>query len=107
MWPNREPTPAGVTMREGIPHWPAYTNEKKEFMAINKYWAVKHDYSLVITQHRDHAIVQVLIILSFLWQYYTITVDKAGPRAVSPETAKECASTYWKSKRERRNKMKN
>ncbi|EFX79248.1 hypothetical protein DAPPUDRAFT_225204 [Daphnia pulex] len=80
-----EPTPEGVTMREGIPKWPAYTNEKKEFMAINKYWAVKHDYSL----------------------YYTITVDKAGPRTVSPETAEECASTYWKSKRERRNKMKN
>jgi len=80
-----EPTPEGVPMRQGIPHWPAYTNEKKEFMAINKYWAVKHDYSL----------------------YYTITVDKAGPRTVSPETAEECASTYWKSKRERRNKMKN
>lgn len=59
-------------MREGIPHWPAYTNEKKEFMAINKYWAVKHDYSLVnYTQQRDNAIVQLLIIMRFLW--YSIT----------------------------------
>ena len=45
----REPTPDGVTMREGIPKWPAYTHEKKEFMAINKYWSVKNDYSLVLT----------------------------------------------------------
>ena len=35
-------------MRDGIPKWPAYTYEKKEFMAINKYWSVKNDYSLVI-----------------------------------------------------------
>lgn len=75
-----EPTPEGVQMREGIPKWPPYTHEKKEFMAINKYWSVKNDYSL----------------------YYTVTVDKAGPRAVDPETAKECANAYWKSKKERR-----
>lgn len=47
----REPTPDGVPMREGIPKWPAYTHEKKEFMAINKYWSVKNDYSLVLTSH--------------------------------------------------------
>jgi hypothetical protein len=35
-------------MRDGIPKWPAYTYEKKEFMAINKYWSVKNDYSLVL-----------------------------------------------------------
>ena len=34
-------------MREGIPHWPAYTEEKKEFMAIDRYWNVRNDYSLV------------------------------------------------------------
>ena len=34
-------------MREGIPNWPAYTEEKKEFMAIDRYWNVRNDYSLV------------------------------------------------------------
>ena len=53
MRPNREPTPDGVTMRDGIPKWPAYTDEKKEFMAINKYWAVKNDYTKVIIERRD------------------------------------------------------
>jgi hypothetical protein len=53
MRPNREPTPDGVTMRNGIPKWPAYTDEKKEFMAINKYWAVKNDYTKVIMEQRD------------------------------------------------------
>ncbi|XP_046648524.1 bile salt-activated lipase-like [Daphnia pulicaria] len=76
-----DPTPAGVPMREGIPHWPPYTHEKKEFMAINKYWSVKNDYTL----------------------YYTVTVDKAGPRIVSPETKQECASAYWESKKKRHN----
>ena len=47
--PQRNPTPPEVTMREGIPHWPAYTNEKKEFMAIDKYWNVRNDYTLVYT----------------------------------------------------------
>ena len=45
--PQRNPTPPGVTMRDGIPHWPPYTEEKKEFMAINRYWNVRNDYSLV------------------------------------------------------------
>ena len=35
-------------MRDGIPNWPAYTKEKKEFMAINRYWNVRNDYSLVL-----------------------------------------------------------
>ena len=47
--PQRNPTPPEVIMREGIPHWPAYTNEKKEFMAIDKYWNVRNDYTLVYT----------------------------------------------------------
>ena len=45
--PKRNPTPPGVTIREGIPNWPAYTEEKKEFMAIDRYWNVRNDYSLV------------------------------------------------------------
>ncbi|KAI9562248.1 hypothetical protein GHT06_013213 [Daphnia sinensis] len=73
-----EPTPAGVQMREGIPHWPPYTHEKKEFMAINKYWSVKNDYTL----------------------YYTVTVDKAAPRTVSQSAAQQCADEYWASKRQ-------
>ncbi len=47
----RNPTPPGVTMREGIPHWPAYTEEKKEFMSINKYWNVRNDYTLVCMRY--------------------------------------------------------
>ncbi|KAI9562247.1 hypothetical protein GHT06_013212 [Daphnia sinensis] len=73
------PTPDGVPMREGIPHWPPYTHEKKEFMAINKYWSVRNDYSL----------------------YYTVTVDKAGPRSVTRESAEKCSNEYWASKRRR------
>ncbi|KAK4002912.1 hypothetical protein OUZ56_004706 [Daphnia magna] len=72
-----EPTPDELTMREGIPKWPPYTHERKEFMAINKYWSVKNDYTL----------------------YYTVTVDKAGPRSVSRQSAEACANAYWTSKK--------
>lgn len=89
-------------MREGIPKWPPYTHEKKEFMAINKYWSVKNDYSLVSIDWWKQQHQFGLINGEFSSQYYTVTVDKAGPRAVDPETAKECANAYWKSKKERR-----
>ena len=37
----------------------------------------------------------------FSKKYYTVTVDKAGPR-VNRETAEECANQYWASTNERR-----
>lgn len=48
-------------MREGIPKWPPYTHEKKEFMAINKYWSVRNDYTLVKA-------FQSQVAISFLFQ---------------------------------------
>jgi acetylcholinesterase len=46
-----------IDMREGIPHWPPYTHEKKEFMAINKYWSVKNYYTLVISQKKIDIVI--------------------------------------------------
>lgn len=46
-WYVSNPTPSEVQMMDGIPNWPAYTDEKKEFMAINRHWQVRNDYPRV------------------------------------------------------------
>lgn len=38
------------------------------------------------------------------WQYYTITVDKEGPRN-NVESKQECADSYWSSVNERRQRQ--
>jgi len=70
-----KPTPEGVEMMDGIPDWPPYDDEKKQFMAIDRHWTVRNDYT----------------------QYYTVTVDKQKPRtSVDVEVQKtEHKTRYW------------
>jgi len=54
---SRNPTPDGVTLMPGIPKWPVYDAASEYYMAIDRNWQVKVDYT----------------------QTYTVTVDEWNP----------------------------
>ena len=55
----RNPTPDGVDLPSGIPKWPAYNANTEYYMAIDRDWQIKVDYT----------------------QTYTVTVDELNPTA--------------------------
>ena len=54
---SRNPTPDGVPLMPGVPKWPAYDAASEYYMAIDRNWQVKVDYT----------------------QTYTVTVDEWNP----------------------------
>ena len=57
----RNPTPDGVDLPSAVPKWPAYNANTEYYMAIDRDWEVKIDYT----------------------QTYTVTVDELNPPADS------------------------
>lgn len=56
---NRNPTPDGVALLDGIPKFAPFSQNDENYMAIDDIWEVKKDFT----------------------QTYTITVDELNPPA--------------------------
>ena len=54
---NSNPTPDGVQLEPGVPKWPTYNANTEYYMAIDRNWEVRVDYT----------------------QTYTVTVDELKP----------------------------
>ena len=47
------PTPAGVSLEEGVPNFPACNQQTDAYMDISEQWTVKFNYSLTYTITAD------------------------------------------------------
>ena len=50
---NRNPTPDGVKMMEGIPKFLPITEEDDNYMEIDEEWTIKYNFSLTYTATLD------------------------------------------------------